>query len=284
MPSEFGARPDQNSLGPAADLDGVVRDEAMPAHDEIERTLALPDPAFADDEHPETQDVHEHSMRDHSLRKGVFENRRQLRKGRRRRGSRLEEWQAGAFSLDRQFRRWRKAARDEHAWEVEREGESQRLNPGSRHQMFEVPDFAFTEHQHAARTQVFLKSSKRQSGFLRMRIGDYPIDAVRAGEQFERQTERVGPAPEQATHGDAWSWGHLPFSPVPTWVGIACLCRSSGIAPDGTHRQCPGKLHRRSASMAADAPSNELSPSRAVSSALEGRVPLPCRSAYRDRS
>ena len=121
---------------------------------------------------------------------------------------------ARSDSID-QFGRRRKAARDQHAWKIEREGEPQRLHPGRRVQVFEVPDFAFAEHEHAARAQVLLKSRERQAGFLRVRIGDYAIDAVRAGEQFERQTERVGPAPEQATHGDAWSWGHLPFSTGP---------------------------------------------------------------------
>ena len=87
MPREFGTRADENGFGPPADLHGVVRDEAMPAHDEIERALALADPALADDEHAETEDVHQHGVRDDSLGEGVFENRRQLRNRRRRRGT-----------------------------------------------------------------------------------------------------------------------------------------------------------------------------------------------------
>ncbi len=182
---------------------------------EIERALALADPALADDEHAETEDVHQDGVRDDSLREGVLENRRQLRKRRRRRGGRLEERKPGALGLDRQFGGRGKASCDQHAWKIEREDEPQRLLPGGRIQEFEVPDFAFAKHQHAARAQVLLKSGEREARFLRVRIGDHAIDAVRAGEQFERQTERVGPAPEQATHGDAWSWGHLPFSTGP---------------------------------------------------------------------
>src|SRR5687767_5141397 len=46
----------------ALHADHVVGDEAMAAHDEIERALALPDAGLADDQDADAEDVHEHAV------------------------------------------------------------------------------------------------------------------------------------------------------------------------------------------------------------------------------
>src|SRR5687767_879926 len=55
------AEPDQLAVGIALDGDLVVRDQAVPAGDEVEGRLALPHSALSDHQHAEPVDLQEHA-------------------------------------------------------------------------------------------------------------------------------------------------------------------------------------------------------------------------------
>ena len=152
---------------PAADLHGVVRDEAMPAHDQIERALALADPALADDEHAKTEDVHQDGVRprfaparessriDVSFANAAGVVRGRLKERKARRARPRSPIPAGGVE----------SARDEHAWKSTREDRPQRRRPGGRIQEFENPDLALAKHEQAARPQIFLEIRRARGPF-----------------------------------------------------------------------------------------------------------------------
>ena len=67
MAGQLGAASENERLRAAAQLDGVVGDEAMAAHDEVEGAFALADAALADDQDAEPENVHQYAV-DHSAR------------------------------------------------------------------------------------------------------------------------------------------------------------------------------------------------------------------------
>ena len=100
---------------------------------------------------------------------------------------------------------------DQHAGEVLRERQTQRLEPDGGVEAFEKPDLALAEDQHAARPQEVLKPGEGEPCLLAVGVGDLPVEAAPAGEQFDGQAERVGAAVEQAANGDARRCGQLPL-------------------------------------------------------------------------
>ena len=62
-------------FAPAPDFHRVVGDEPVPADDEVEPALALPDAALPDDEHAEPEHVHQHAMNHLPLGQLVVEKR-----------------------------------------------------------------------------------------------------------------------------------------------------------------------------------------------------------------
>ena len=66
-----------------------------------------------------------------------------------------------------------------------------------RLEALEIADLALAEDQHASRLEVFVEAGQREAGLLDVRAGDDAIEAVGAGQQLERQAERLGPAAQQ---------------------------------------------------------------------------------------
>ena len=81
------------------------------------------------------------------------------------------------------------------------EGEPQRRRTGRRFEALQVPHFAFAENQDPAGFEEFVKAGEGEPGLLNVRAGDDAGQAIRAGQQIERQAERLGPAAKQ--HADA---------------------------------------------------------------------------------
>ena len=199
---------DENRLLPATDLHRVVGHEAVPAHDEVERALALADAALADEQHAEPEDVHQHRVHDRPLGERVLEQRRQLRDRGRRGDGGLQQRQARALGFDDELPRRREAARDEDAGKIEGEREAQCRDARFRLEALEVPDLALAEDQNAARLEVLVEAGEREPRFLDVRARDDAREPVDAGEHFERQAERLGAAVDQ--RADAYGLlGHL---------------------------------------------------------------------------
>ena len=108
-----------------------------------------------------------------------------------------------AFGFDEQLCRRVEAAGDDDARNIERQREPQRRGPRRRPEAFEIPDFALAEDQHATGLEIFVEAGQREAGFLDMRAGDDAGQAVDAGQQLERQPERLGPAAKQHTNAYA---------------------------------------------------------------------------------
>src|SRR5688572_21179343 len=87
MARELRTGADQVGLAPPPHLDGIVGDETMAAHDEIERAFALADAAVTGDQYAQAEDVHQHAVDDFAHGKGVFEQHADFR-DRHRRGDR----------------------------------------------------------------------------------------------------------------------------------------------------------------------------------------------------
>jgi hypothetical protein len=106
MPRQFRAGANQECFGPRAQFHRIVRHEAMAANNQIERALALADPAFTDDQHAQTEDVHDDAMDDGHRRKVDVERGRQSRHHQRCGGPGAHERKIREIRLDDQLRRW----------------------------------------------------------------------------------------------------------------------------------------------------------------------------------
>src|SRR5581483_4676532 len=234
-----GTGSDQDRFLPPANLHGVVGDQAMTADDQIERALALADTALADDQYAEAQDVHQHRVDDRALGQRVLEQRPELRDGRRRHDRRFQQRQPRALRFGDELGRRRETAGDDDAREVEREREPQRVGACGGVEAFEIPDLAFAEDQDASRLQILVEAGQRQAGLLDVGARDATVEAVGAGQQFERQTRRLRPAAEQSADGHA-VMGHatiiversVDYDSVPTSVSSPFLRRYRTVTAD----------------------------------------------------
>ena len=108
-------------LAAPAHLDGVVGDQPMAAHDQIERALALPDAALADDQHAEPEDVHQHAVHDLAHGQRIVEQRRRSCAMAIGVATASQQRHADALRRRQQIRAGLPAAGDEHAGNVVRE-------------------------------------------------------------------------------------------------------------------------------------------------------------------
>ena len=191
-----------------AHFDGVVGHQPMAAHDQVQRAFALADAALADDQHAQPEHVHQHGMDHRAFGERVFQNRRELRDGHRRRHGRLQQRQPGALRLQDEFNRGVEAAGDEHAGKVEREREPHRRDARRGFEALEIADLALAEYQDASRLEILVESGQREAGLLDVGTGDDALQAVFTRENVERQTERFRPAGEQRADGDAGAMRH----------------------------------------------------------------------------
>ena len=196
MARQLRTGPDQDRLRTPADLHRVVGDEPVPADDEVEGALAFPDAAVPCDHDAEAEDVHQHRVQDRPLCQRVLQERRQLGNGRRRHHRGLQHRDASPLGFGDHLRRRWKASCDQHARKIECEGLSERTRARAGVEVLEESDFALTEHEDAAGTQVFLKPGERETGLLRMGVRDQPVETGGAGEQFDGESEGVRPAAE----------------------------------------------------------------------------------------
>ena len=98
MPRQLRAAADDDRRRAAADLDGVVGDEPMAAHDQVERALALADAALPDHQHAEAENVEQHAVDHFADGEAILEQRRQLADRRGRADPRRQQRHAGAVA------------------------------------------------------------------------------------------------------------------------------------------------------------------------------------------
>ena len=206
---EFRARADEHGLRAAANLHRVVGHQPMAPHNQIERALAFADAALADDEHAEPEDVHQHRVQHRSLGQRVLENRRQLCDGGRRDDRRFHQRQLRALSFDGELGGRRETAGDEDAGKVERQRETHRIDAPGHRQALEIADLALAENQHASRLEVLVKPGEREAGLLNVRTRNEAVEAIRAGDELERQTEGLGPAAQERADAYARNGCHV---------------------------------------------------------------------------
>ena len=205
---QLGAGADEDRLRAAADLDGVVGHQPVPAHDQIERALALADAALPGDQDAKAEHVDEHGVDGGPLGQRVLEQRAQLRDRRRRRQCRPQERQGGALRLHDELARRRQASGDDHTGQVVAEREPRRRRPGGRIEPPEVANLALAEDEHSAVLEVLVKPGQRQTGLLHVRAGDRAPQAVGAGDEVEREAERLETALEEGPHAHTRRGGH----------------------------------------------------------------------------
>ena len=75
----------------------------------------------------------------------------------------------------------------------------------SRLEAFEKAHFALAEQQDAAGLQVFVEAGEREAGLLDVGAGDVALETVGAGQQVDRQADRLGSCVEQPANGDGRS-------------------------------------------------------------------------------
>ena len=154
VPRQLRARPDQERLGAAPQLHRVVGHQPMAADDEVERTFALPDPAFTDDEDAEAEDVHQDAVNRAARREIRVEDRREPRHRFGCGGAGAEEGHARAVRLDGGLRRRVEIVRHHEARQLMLEHAAQHGGALVRAERFEVAHFAFAEDEHASVAQV----------------------------------------------------------------------------------------------------------------------------------
>jgi hypothetical protein len=173
------------------------------AHDEIERALALADAALPHQEHAESEDVDEDAMARLARREAIFKERRQPRDRRGRRERRSHERHARAFRLGRELRRTVQAHGHHHAGKVAREQAPQDLRAQGRLHALDEANFALTEHQHAAGSEVLVEARQREPGLLDVRQRDAAVEAGGARQQIEVEAGGGAPRAEQGSDGHA---------------------------------------------------------------------------------
>jgi hypothetical protein len=85
VPRQRRTGADEDGAAAPADVDDVVRDEAVAEANELEGALALADAALPDHQHAEAEHVDQDAVSRHARRQQVVEQRAQLGEGDRRR-------------------------------------------------------------------------------------------------------------------------------------------------------------------------------------------------------
>ncbi len=203
VPRQLRAAADQHGLLAASHFDGVVGDQPVAAHDEIERALALADAALAGQEHAEAEDVQQHAVTGFTRREAILQQRRQPGDRRGRRERRAHERDAGPLGLGRQLRRSVQAHRHQHARKVAGEQLAEHMQAQRRFHALDEADFALAEHQHAAGPEILVEAGEREAGLLDVRERDAAVEAGGAGEQVQVEAGARAAGAEQCADRDA---------------------------------------------------------------------------------
>jgi hypothetical protein len=232
MAGQLRARADDDRFRSAPHFDGIVRDEAMAADDQVERAFALADAALADDQHAEAEDVDQHAVNDFAVREAILEHRGQLADRRRGRHRRPQNWHVGALALRDHFRRDLRAAGDQQARQVRGETLGERFAARRGIEALEKAHLAFAEQQDAAGLQVFMEPREREAGLLNVRTCNLAVESAGARQQLDGQAYRLGSRIEQPANGDGRS--HV------SRIKLFFDSRSESSALRGTSRSCAG--------------------------------------------
>ena len=192
MARQFRAGADQHRLGPAPDFHGIIGDEAMPPHDQVERALALADAALADDQDAKSQDVEQHpctivrsarrsSRRDDSLAIACGVGTQLLKSGQR------------AVRLRRAVGRRREPPVITTQGKSALSADASRDAGGRRLLVLEIAHFALPEDEDTAWLEIFVKSREGESRLLDVRAGnDRSRPWAPASSSSGRPTYRAG--------------------------------------------------------------------------------------------
>ena len=97
----------------------------------------------------------------------------------------------------------------QQARQVGVEALGQRLARAAGVQALEEAHFALAEQQDAAGLQVFVEAGEREAGLLDVGAGDVAVEPAGAGEQLDRQADRLGSGVEQPANGHGRSHGSI---------------------------------------------------------------------------
>ena len=142
-------------------------------------------------------------VNDRPLGQAVLENRAELGDRRRRRDGRLQQRDLRPLRFDDQLGGGAKPPVMSTHGRSNVKARRSASDLASPVQALEEPDLALAEDQHAARLEVFVEAGQREAGLLHVRTGDQAVEAVGAGQQLEREAERLRAAPQEGTDADA---------------------------------------------------------------------------------
>ncbi len=202
-PRQLGAGSQDERLRAAAELDGVVGDQAMTTDHQIERTFALADPALPYHQDAEPQDVQQHAVDDAPGREVRIENGGQARHRLRRGGTGSEQRHLRRVGFDQHLGRRVEAVGDEHARQRVSEDPPQHVDARLVVEALEIPDLALPEDEHTAFAQIRVEAGEREAGLLGVGDGDPAAETVDAREHLEVEAARLRQVVQNRPDGDA---------------------------------------------------------------------------------
>src|SRR5687767_4118511 len=165
MARQLGTGANQNRFGALPYFDGVVGDQPMSAHDQVQRAFALADAALSDNEDAEAENVQKNAVQQLSDNEAFFENRRHFRDrdGGRDQCSQYRKITALGFEDD--FAEHTESTRDQNAWHlVVLAHLAHRVGAIVRVEALEIADLTVAEHEHTPFAQVFVEACEREAG------------------------------------------------------------------------------------------------------------------------
>src|SRR2546426_2811430 len=187
MLDQIGSRPHQNALSLPRNHHNIVRDQSVPAFDEVEGNLAFPDSRAANQENTDAVHIDEGSVH-HGLggKLIVQEIGQEIDEFRRLEGgpedgriARVGELQECLVDLI--------VARRHYTGHIKTENRFKRLRPLGGIQLFEVADFRIPERLHAIVSEKLDEAGQREPGAMDVLIGDFLVEAHISGERGKPQ-------------------------------------------------------------------------------------------------
>ena len=180
---------DDDGAAAPADVDDVVRDEAVAEADQLEGALALADAALPHHQHAEAEHVDEDAVARHARRQQVVEQRAQLGEGdrRRQRGAQQRHLRL-VGGLDQAIGRLETLGDDDAGVAAAEDLRDRRLPGVGVQARGEEAHFALPEDEHALGLQRRVEAGQRQPRLLRVGIADRPIEAGPPGQDLELDT------------------------------------------------------------------------------------------------
>ncbi len=167
---EFRGLPEDHARRAPVAADDVVGHEAVAAHHELERALALADAALAEQESPHPEDVDEHTVQLQARREAVVEDGVQRVDGPAR--ARVGHEQRSPRRLRGGDERARRLAPSRHddARQPEREEPARREAARLVAQRIQVRQLGLAEHLNARRDHALVMARQRQPVLLHPRM------------------------------------------------------------------------------------------------------------------